>query len=357
MIPLLVLSLLNPTPTLLIKRPWAPAGGEMIISTWPNYAAEGTVVLMKHDGTIINEPATFVEGKINAIKAFPAIESLDHAAYLQLIVDDEPTGSPLVVTPALSRLIPVMEEDFTEGRGTWMRIVGWEDAGAEETEGLPLGSGLYEGAALDAELKRDESVIRSGWWVRPEMDIDMDTTMGEIRIDLREDAAPMTALNFQRLAEDRFYDGTIMHRIIIQGREGRPFVIQGGDPLGDGTGGPGWWQPIEASTLPHDFGVISMARSDLPDSAGSQWFIALDREETARLDGLYCAFGEVIDGREPLVKMAQVPIGDNEYLSSRPIAPPSITVMNLVPATPRNPGKGRSESRVEPPDTGPWSKE
>ncbi|MEE2908102.1 MAG: peptidylprolyl isomerase [Planctomycetota bacterium] len=354
MIPLLVLSLLNPPPSLLIKRPWTPAGGEMIVSTWPQYA-DASVVIMNHDGNLLAEPAVFTEGQIDAIEAFPAIESLDHAAYLQLIVDEKPHGSPLVITPALSRLVPVMEEDFTEGRGTWMRIVGWEDTGADETEGLPISAGLYEGAALDQDMPRDESVIRSGWWIRPERDVLMETTMGTIRIDMREDAAPLTVENFQRLVDDRFYDGTIMHRILIEGREGRPFVIQGGDPLGNGTGGPGWWLPIEASTLPHDFGVISMARDDNPDSAGSQWFIALDREETARLDGLYCAFGEVIDGKDVIVSLAGVPIGDTDYLSSRPIDPPSIKVTTLVPASPRTPEMGRSESRVEAPDSGPWA--
>ncbi len=355
MIGLLVLGLMTPEPALLIKRPWTPAGGEMVVSTWPKHAGTGELVLMEHDGSVLGEAASFTNGQLDVLDAFPALESLDHAAYLQLIVDDEPIGSPLVITPALSRLVPVMEEDFTEGRGTWMRIVGWQDAGAEDQDGLPLGAGEFQGAAQENDFRRDESVVRSGWWIRPEIDVLMTTTMGPIQIDLREDAAPMTALNFQRLTEDRFYDGTLMHRIIIKGRNGRPFVIQGGDPLGNGTGGPGWWLPIEASTLPHDFGVISMARSDHPDSAGSQWFIALDREETARLDGLYCAFGDVIDGRDTLVQLALVPIGDTDYLSSRPIEPPSIIASELVSATPRIPGDGRSESRVSPPDTAPWN--
>ena len=358
MFSLLILGLLNPEPALLIKRPWTPAGGEMMIATWPKNAASGEVVLMHHDGTVVGEPVSFSEeAQLDALQAFPSIESLDHAAYLQLIIDEEPVGSPLVITPALSRLVPVMEEEFTEGRGTWMKIVGWEDSGAEESDGLPLGAGEFAGAAQDPEFARDEAVVRSGWWLRPEMDVNMTTTMGPIRIDLREDAAPMTALNFQRLTEDRFYDDTIMHRIIIKGRDGRPFVIQGGDPIGNGSGGPGWWLPIEASTLPHEFGVISMARSDHPDSAGSQWFIALDRDETARLDGLYCAFGDVIDGGDTLVQIAQVPIGDTDYLSSRPVDPPSILLSELVPSTPRTPGEGRSESRVSPPEMPPWTED
>ena len=354
MIPLLLVALANPVPGLLIKRPWTPAGGEMMVSTWPQYA-KGTVVLMRHDGTVIDEPAGFTDGRVDAIVAFPGIAALDRAAYLQLVVDEEPVGQPLVITPALSRLIPVTEEVVTEDRGPWRKIVAWEDEGAEDTEGLPAGAGQFDGTALHESVARDEAVIRSGWWVRPEQDVLLQTSMGDLHIDMREDAAPNTARNFQQLVEDRFYDDTLMHRIIIEGRNGRPFVVQGGDPIGSGSGGPGWWLPIEASSLPHDFGVISMARADDPDSAGSQWFIALDREETARLDGLYCAFGEVTSGGDVIVALAQVPIGDTDYLSSRPVDPPSIMLANLVPAKPRTPGTGRPDSRVSPPDDGPWS--
>jgi peptidyl-prolyl cis-trans isomerase B (cyclophilin B) len=179
--------------------------------------------------------------------------------------------------------------------------------------------------------------------------------MGDLQVDLREDAAPMTARNFQMLVEDRYYDNTIMHRILLQGRNGRPFVIQGGDPTGSGSGGPGWWVPLEPSTLPHHFGVLSMARGDDPDSGGSQWFIALDRSETARLDGLYCAFGDVVTGADTLEALARVPIADSDYLSSRPVDPPAITRARLIPAPPRTPQSGRPDARVTPPTTSPWA--
>ena len=226
--------------------------------------------------------------------------------------------------------------------------------GAEDSEDLPPDAGKYDGTAYDTEAARDDSVVRSGWWIRPEADVSLKTTKGDLLIDMREDAAPNTVNNFQQLVRDQFYDQTMMHRIILAGRGGRPFVIQGGDPTGTGSGGPGWWVPIEASTLPHDFGVISMARANDPDSAGSQWFIALDRQETARLDGLYCAFGEILLGRDAIVELAQVPIGDTDYLSSRPVNPPLIKTARLVPAEPRTPGMGRTQKPVEPPLTGPW---
>jgi peptidyl-prolyl cis-trans isomerase B (cyclophilin B) len=174
------------------------------------------------------------------------------------------------------------------------------------------------------------------------------TDHGEFRIDMREDAAPSTCRNFRALASMGFYNNTIAHRIIPKGRNGRPFVIQGGDPLGTGEGGPGWWLPLEPTHLGHDYGVMSMARGQNPDSAGSQWFIALDREETARLDGQYCAFGEIFMGKDAIDSMAAVELGDTDYLSSRPVQPPRITVARLAPAPTRTPGKGRMHQRVLP---------
>ncbi|MCH2149932.1 MAG: peptidylprolyl isomerase, partial [Phycisphaerales bacterium] len=164
-----------------------------------------------------------------------------------------------------------------------------------------------------------------------------------------------TAMNFMNLVQQRFYDNTIAHRILIKGRNGRPFVVQGGDPTGTGSGGPGWWTPLEPSTLGHDFGVLSMARADDPDSAGSQWFIALDRSETARLDGQYCAFAEAVDGHQTIVSMATTPVGDADYLSSRPVNPPLVRRMWIDPAPARRPEAGRPASRVLPPTDGPWS--
>jgi len=353
MLILIAIALCAPAPSLLIKKPWVPANGEIVVSTWPIYS-DGQVSLMKHDGTPLGDPITFTGEEAHLTANCPELLTVDHAVYAQLMLKDKPLGQPLVIIPACSRLVPVTEEIVSEDRGNWTKIVAWQDEGAEDSEDLPPDAGLFEGTAYSEESRRDESVVRSGWWIRPELDVALETSMGSILIDMREDAAPNTVRNFQQLVRDQFYDETMMHRIIIAGRSGRPFVIQGGDPTGTGNGGPGWWAPIEASTLPHDFGVISMARANDPDSAGSQWFIALDREETARLDGLYCTFGEVLHGRDTIVKLAQVPIGDTDYLSSRPITPPLIKRARLKPAKPRTPSIGRSLKLVEPPQTGPW---
>lgn len=115
----------------------------------------------------------------------------------------------------------------------------------------------------------------------------------EIHLELYPDIAPNTVANFVQLAQDGFYDGTIFHRVIAG------FMIQGGDPTGTGMGGPGFTIKGEfsankvANNLSHTRGVISMARSQNYDSAGSQFFIM--HADTPSLDGQYAAFGRVTD--------------------------------------------------------------
>ena len=127
---------------------------------------------------------------------------------------------------------------------------------------------------------------------------------GKIEVELYEELAPITVKNFVDLAKDGFYDGLTFHRIITG------FMIQGGDPVGNGTGGPGYSIPGEFSlngydnSLSHDPGVISMARSQHPDSAGSQFFIM--HKKASHLDGSYAAFGKIIEGRDVVDNLAEV---------------------------------------------------
>lgn len=120
-----------------------------------------------------------------------------------------------------------------------------------------------------------------------------------ITIELYPNMAPNTVANFVNLIEEGFYDGLTFHRSVPG------FVLQGGDPNGDGTGGPGYTIKGEFSsngytqnTLSHTRGVISMARSRDNDSAGSQFFIVLDDSATYSLDGLYAGFGRVTEGMD-----------------------------------------------------------
>jgi len=123
--------------------------------------------------------------------------------------------------------------------------------------------------------------------------------------ELYEDIAPVSVANFVKLAEEGFYDGTIFHRVIPS------FMIQGGDPDGTGMGGPGYKIKGEFSSngfkndLLHEKGVISMARSGHPDSAGSQFFIMADK--SPHLDGQYAAFGRVTEGFEVIDAIVMQP--------------------------------------------------
>jgi len=138
-------------------------------------------------------------------------------------------------------------------------------------------------------------------------------TMGndeQIVIELFPHIAPNTVNNFISLIEDEFYDGLIFHRVI----DG--FMIQGGDPEGIGTGGPGYGIKGEFNSngftndLSHERGVISMARSQHPDSAGSQFFIV--HQNSPHLDGDYAGFGQVIEGMEVVDQIASVKVGNSD---------------------------------------------
>ena len=118
-------------------------------------------------------------------------------------------------------------------------------------------------------------------------EITLDTSHGPIRLTLDAVSAPGHVRNMVALAESGFYDGGCFHRII------RGFMIQGGCPDGRGTGGPGYTIPAEFNATPHEPGVLSMARTSDPNSAGSQFFICLER--VPHLDRQYTAFGRTAD--------------------------------------------------------------
>jgi peptidyl-prolyl cis-trans isomerase B (cyclophilin B) len=126
----------------------------------------------------------------------------------------------------------------------------------------------------------------------------IETDFGTIELELWPDAAPLHVANFRKLARAGFYRGTGFHRIVPG------FVIQGGCPEGDGTGGPGWTVPAEFNARRHAKGVLSMARSAHPDSAGSQFFICLG--DAPHLDGQYSAFGRVTAGMDVVEQIAAV---------------------------------------------------
>ncbi|MCQ2519239.1 MAG: peptidylprolyl isomerase [Lachnospiraceae bacterium] len=137
----------------------------------------------------------------------------------------------------------------------------------------------------------------------PIVTIKMANDLGTIKIELYPDVAPITVDNFVKLVQKGFYNGLIFHRVI------KGFMIQGGDPTGTGMGGPGHNIKGEFASngvkndLAHTEGVISMARSQHPDSAGSQFFIM--HKTSPHLDGAYAAFGKTIEGMDVVNKIAE----------------------------------------------------
>lgn len=145
-----------------------------------------------------------------------------------------------------------------------------------------------------------------------------------IKLELYPEIAPITVENFVSLIKKGFYDGLIFHRVI------NGFMIQGGDPLGTGMGGPGYEIKGEFASngvkndLKHERGVISMARSMRPDSAGSQFFIM--HQDAPHLDGQYAAFGKVIEGIDVVDKIATV---KTDY-SDKPVTEQKIKSMTVA---------------------------
>ena len=147
----------------------------------------------------------------------------------------------------------------------------------------------------------------------------------QIKLRLRPDCAPVSCENFEKLVNQGFYNGLCFHRVISG------FMIQGGCPLGTGTGGPGWQIKGEFlsngvnNPLKHTRGVLSMARAQHPDSAGSQFFIM--HADAPHLDGDYAAFGEVVEGIEVVDEIAAV----QTDFSDRPLKPQVMKTVEIIP--------------------------
>ena len=142
--------------------------------------------------------------------------------------------------------------------------------------------------------------------------------------ELYPEIAPETVANFEKLVNEGFYDGLTFHRVIPG------FMIQGGCPLGNGTGGPGYGIKGEFSAngfennLKHDRGVLSMARAIDPDSAGSQFFIMV--EKAPHLDGSYAAFGRIIEGMEA----ADTIVNQKRNMMDKPNVPQVMKTVKIV---------------------------
>ncbi len=151
------------------------------------------------------------------------------------------------------------------------------------------------------------------------------TKLGDIVIELYNESAPVAATNFENLAESGFYDGLTFHRLMPG------FVIQGGDPRGDGFGGPGYTIPDETVVGEYGRGVVAMARTSQPDSAGSQFFIVLDDSARDALEQFrtYVIFGNVVSGMDVVDKIAAMPnSGGQAGTALDPVVMESVTIQS-----------------------------
>ncbi|MEO0512484.1 MAG: peptidylprolyl isomerase [Planctomycetota bacterium] len=284
----------------------------------------GRVLLIDPSNEVV-AAAAIDPGEVDLAESFPllwdrwdddavlgsVIEEEPEVLYAQLEVDGERAGSALVLQPLLT---PASAQNTPGGVEFSPRVYG--------------------------------RVIYSGLRIYTETHVIVETSEGTLEFQMRPDEAPNTVYSFLELSGNGYYDGVIFHRILNSGQSGR-FVIQGGDPTGTGTGGPGFFIDLEDSELPHDFGVISMARSGDPDSNGSQFFVCLSRPGTSFLDGRYTAFGRAVGGAEVINAIAETPVAADG--SGRPDDAPMITSTRLIPA----PSRGSAPAPVtNPTDAG-----
>ncbi|AIE85607.1 peptidylprolyl isomerase [Fimbriimonas ginsengisoli] len=263
---------------------------------------EAEIRLLEAVTAATSNKAKVSAGRMDLAKLFPELWTAKRPKllYAQLVVGGRKIGPALVLQPMLNPPISRLKAD-----GKTLEFVPDDDG--------PMYNGIR--AYVD-------------------QDIEFDTSLGSMRFRMRPDAAPNTAWNIMQLVKGGLYTGTIFHRVVAKRADGTPFVIQGGDPTGTGSGGPGFAYPLENSTLPHDFGVISIARSTDPNTNGCQIFVCLSRAGTKHLDGKYAAFGQAISGGQTILKIGAVPVGKED----RPTNPPKIINARLVDAAPYGEG-------------------
>jgi cyclophilin family peptidyl-prolyl cis-trans isomerase len=191
-------------------------------------------------------------------------------------------------------------------------------------------------AVIEVRLNKETGVV-DGVKIEPLRYVVMTTEAGPMTMVFYYDAAPNTVDAFLRLSSEGYYDGLTFHRIMPT------FMLQGGDPVGNGSGGPGFNQTAEFNDHKHEAGVLSMARQGDPgeqtgampgpaaaNSAGSQFFICLDYKATKQLDGRYTVFGKVVDGTDTMNKLKSTPLQAN---GETPINPPVINKAEVFAVT------------------------
>lgn len=259
--------------------------------------------------------AAVVPGGVNLASLFPSLWSdpTPRLLYAQLVVGESRVGPPVVLRPMVSPS-RAMLYSMESGKPYYI-----DPATKQESIDPKKGQIVYT----------PDPPSYTGIWAYVDKHVVLETSEGLIEFRMRPDQAPNTVWNFMKLVEGGFYTDIIFHRVVPRTAGGNPFVIQVGDPTGSGDGGPGYAIDLESSKLPHDFGVISMARDADPNTNGCQVFVCLSREGTMKLDGKYTSFGEAVSGERAILAIGATPVkGD------RPVEPPVLLGARLVDAPP-----------------------
>ncbi|MCB9847851.1 MAG: peptidylprolyl isomerase [Phycisphaeraceae bacterium] len=267
----------------------------MTVSTPPGAGGAIEIALINPGSGEEVSTAAAARGGVDLASLFPVLWTSANPETLlaQLVVGGKQIGPPVVLVPMLTPRTAI------PGKG---------------------------GVTFSPDKNRAYSGVRA----YTDKHIVFETTEGEIEIALRPDKAPNTCRHILDLVEGGFYTDIQVHRIVAMTSNGHPFVVQFGDPTGMGNGGPGRMIDLEPSDLPHDFGVISMARTPDPNTNGSQVFLCLSRPGTQFLDGQYTSFGCAVRGADTLIRMEQTPTDE----SGRAASPPVVTRAYTVPAPP-----------------------
>lgn len=260
-----------------------------------DFAGELTIRLHEiANGAVVAECAA-AEGRADLAGLLPVLweGGVTRARLAQLYANERPLGPPVVVQPMVTP-----------------RSASLVDPATGRPSDAP-------GAVPVFPAREGEKPVFTGLRLWVHRDVVFETDKGELVFRLRPDEAPNTAFNLLHLVDGGFYTDIAIHRVVAALPDGRPFVVQFGDPSGEGSGGPGYHVDLEPSALGHDFGVLSMARAQDPDSNGSQVFVCLSREGTSFLDGRYTAFGELVSGAEALRAIASEQVDG----AGRPVRP------------------------------------
>ena len=264
--------------------------------------------------------------------------ALDSRTPVQFVLTDfqggeVPTNAPTTVEPGQRVDLKVMFPSLRVG--TYVLYAVPPGRTTTEFVGTPL---LI---SLRGDPRPGMTASLAGTRIEPLSIAKFHTTAGEMWAAFYYDYAPNTVANFISLARGGFYDGQKFHRVVPD------FIAQAGDPVGDASGGPGYQIEAEFNNRPHLRGVLSMAREvdpmesqgamprpEFANTAGSQFFVALDYRKTQRLDNRYAAFGKVI-GDDSLATLKR--IGGGAIAAGtvdRPADPVTITALEIVPVTP-----------------------